>query len=206
MLVNARWVLWLIVLLTCPVIAGAVSLPRHDPVPGGVAIVPLHVDVAQPPQVHHEGRVLMVVRQGDEWVAVVGLSLTTSPGVHTLTVRSGSQSTRRAFTVREKYFAESHINLQNPRMVNPTQTDLERINKDQDNIQSALSHWTAVMVVQEPFLLPVEGRVSSPFGLRRYYNGEARRPHSGLDIAAPVGSPVRAPAPGRVVEIGNYFF
>ena len=62
------------------------------------------------------------------------------------------------------------------------------------------------MVVEEPFLLPVKGRLSSPFGLRRYFNGQARRPHSGLDIAASVGTPVRSPSPARVVEVGHYFF
>jgi len=203
---NARGILWFVVLLSSPVVAAAVSLPRHDPVPGGVALVPLQVDAAQPPEVRHEGRILMVVRQHDEWVAVVGIPLATRSGVQTLTVRSGSQSTRRMFTVRDKHYAESRITLQNPRMVNPTKTDLKRINKDQDNIQAALSHWTETVVLQEPFLLPVEGRLSSPFGLRRYYNDQARRPHSGLDIAAPVGTPIRTPAPGRVVETGHYFF
>jgi murein DD-endopeptidase MepM/ murein hydrolase activator NlpD len=206
MRVNARWILWLVVLLSAPVSAAAVSLPRPDPVPGGVALVPLEVDMAQPPQVRYEGRILMVVRQQGEWIAVAGIPLTTRPGVQILAVRSGSQSTQRTFTVRDKPYAESHITLQNPRMVHPAQADLKRIKQEQDTIQAALSHWTEDVRLQEPFLLPVEGRLSSPFGLRRYFNGQARRPHSGLDIAAPVGAPIRAPAPGQVVETGHYYF
>src|SRR3989344_3567137 len=53
---------------------------------------------------------------------------------------------------------------------------------------------------------PVNGPLSSPFGLRRFFNGEERNPHSGLDFAANSGTPIKAPAAGKVILTGDYFF
>jgi murein DD-endopeptidase MepM/ murein hydrolase activator NlpD len=57
-----------------------------------------------------------------------------------------------------------------------------------------------------PLLQPVDGRISSEFGLKRFFNGEPRRPHSGLDIAAPEGTPIVAPAAGIITLTGDFYF
>jgi murein DD-endopeptidase MepM/ murein hydrolase activator NlpD len=207
MLVYGRDLLCVLVFCISPALATAIPLRHSDPVPGGVVVVPLEMSATAPPVVHYDGRRIMVVRDQNRWVAVVGIPLSTLPGEQTLLVRHGAELVkRRLFTVRDKHYAEQRITLKNRRMVEPTPADLQRIAQEQQRITAALGHWSESMGVEQPFLLPVAGRFSSPFGLRRYFNDQPRKPHSGLDIAAPQGTPIRAPAPGRVVDTGEYFF
>jgi hypothetical protein len=56
------------------------------------------------------------------------------------------------------------------------------------------------------FTLPVESRVTSPYGVRREYNGELRGRHLGTDLAGPTGTPVRAPARGVVALVGRFYY
>ncbi|ETW95925.1 MAG: hypothetical protein ETSY1_28635 [Candidatus Entotheonella factor] len=204
--------LCILMMFGIPVLAAAMALPRHNPVPGGVAVVPLEAEASYaeklgPPAVRYDGRIIMVVHNRDQWVAVVGIPLDTPAGDKTLQVQLASGAERQqTFTVRGKHYREEWLTVKNKRMVHPNQKDRERIDKERGRIANALAHWTAEVVVEEAFLVPVDGRFTSPFGLRRFFNRQPRRPHSGLDIAAPIGTPVRAPAPGRVVETGHFFF
>jgi murein DD-endopeptidase MepM/ murein hydrolase activator NlpD len=147
----------------------------------------------------------MVEKADQQWQAVVGLPLSTKPGLHSIEIK-GKQNTALAFNVNAKTYPEQHITLKNKRMVNPYKKDLVRIFREKKIIIAALKHWRDSTAKLKPFLMPVTGRISSPFGLRRFFNDQPRKPHSGLDIAAPVGTPVYAPAAGIVIATGKYFF
>lgn len=185
----------------------AADFPRHDPVPGGVAIVDLAVIDRTPPQVYYKKRRILVRKHNNTWQAIVGIPLSIKPGSHRLTITSNQHKSHQAFTVKGKDYATRHITITNKRKVNPTKADLERHFKEKPLMLAALKTWTEQTDISSAFILPVEGRLSSPFGLKRIYNKQARiRRHTGLDIAAPNGTPIIAPAKGKIIRTGDYFF
>ena len=177
------------------------------PVPGGIAVITLPAD-AEPATARYRDRKVLVTRNDDnDYVAVIGLSLGSKPGRHYLKVKNSSGETQNlGFQVEDKAYEEQHITIKDKRKVNPEKRDMERIARESKQIKSALRHWSQQDDVVLAFEKPVEGPTSSPFGLRRFFNEQARNPHSGLDIAAPEGTPIRAPAPGTVIETGDFFF
>jgi murein DD-endopeptidase MepM/ murein hydrolase activator NlpD len=84
--------------------------------------------------------------------------------------------------------------------------DLQRVAAEHERLKAALATFSARMPATLRLRVPVAGRRSSSFGLRRVFNGEARDPHSGMDIAAPLGTAVQVAADGIVIEVGDYFF
>ncbi len=198
----------LLLLLAVPLASyGEVLFPRANAVPGGIAIVKLGSTLQPAPAVYYGKRRGLVRRNSQNWEAVIGISLSAKPGIHQLRVKTASGKTYyREFSVAAKDYATQHITLKNKRMVNPYAKDLDRIRKEKKIIIQALKTWSDNPEVQTQFILPVDGQLGSPFGLRRFFNGEARRPHSGLDIAAPEGTLIRSPADGVVVNTGDYFF
>ncbi len=185
--------------------SSALSLDS-TPVPGGIAVITLPAD-ADPATARYRDRKVLVTRNDDKVIAVIGLPLASKPGRHFLQIKNRQgQSSMLGFEVEDKAYEEQHITIKDKRKVNPEKRDMERINRETKQIKSALSHWSDQDDVVVDFRKPVEGPTSSPFGLRRFFNEQARKPHSGLDIAAPEGAAIHAPAPGTVLDTGDFFF
>jgi murein DD-endopeptidase MepM/ murein hydrolase activator NlpD len=187
--------------------ASQASLPMAAPVPGGVAIVCVGRAPGPAPQVMFEGQRVLVARVDGAWQAVVGLPLALKPGAHELEVLRDEKTERTIrFRVGAREYDRQYVTLANRRQVEPEPEDLRRIAREQQVLVRAFSTFSDFEPDGLIFDLPSTGRVSGGFGSRRYFNNEPRLPHSGLDIAAPEGTPIVAPAAGRVLETGDYFF
>ncbi len=188
----------------------AADLPKNELVPGGVALLRLHPSVdrqVDKPIALYDGRRVMVIRNDDRWIAIVGIPLNAKPGEHQLQVQPvGSRPLTMTFDVAPHAYESQHLTLTDKNQVEPDAQTLKRISADRKRIDEALSIWSNTDTVQLGFSSPVDGRRSSAFGLRRFFNDQPRKPHGGVDIAADTGTKVRAPAAGTVVEAGNFFF
>ncbi len=166
-------------------------------VPGGVAMIPIETG-AKPT---FDGKSVLTIQNDGQHIAVVGLALSLEPGTYTLD-NVGSQLT---FEVFPKKYLEQRIYLKNERHVTPNALDLDRIKKESQKQRDALNAFDGSLNAIH-MILPVEGPISGPFGKRRFFNDQPRRPHSGTDIAAPTGTPIKAAAAGKVSLIGDFFF
>nr|WP_298113265.1 peptidoglycan DD-metalloendopeptidase family protein [uncultured Pseudomonas sp.] len=182
---------------------GFISRLLNQPVPGGVAVVDLGTE-AKAPSATYQGKPLLVIREdGQRWIAIVGLPLSTKPGTERIELDSGE---RLSFQVRAKHYVEQRITIKNQQQVNPNAANLKRIERELAEQTHAYQQFSPRQPSNLLFDKPVNGPLSSPFGLRRFFNGEERNPHSGLDFAANQGTPIKAPAAGKVILIGDYFF
>lgn len=184
----------------------AAALPQESAVPGGVVILPLAPAATERPAVSFQDKPVLVVAENGLWQAVLGVPLDLKPGTHQLEVDKGKQKSRLMFKIEDKQYPTQHITIKDKRKVNPNQYDMARINRETARIDAALQHWTETNEVPFDFIWPVKGEVSGLFGRRRVFNGEPRKPHSGMDIAAAAGTPIQAPAGGIIRGTGDYFF
>lgn len=197
-------------LLAGPLLAGAAparaeALPRHHPVPGGVAVVAIGPAPA-PPTARFGGREVLVVRARGAWVAVVGIPLDARPGPVRLDVSGRDGQRTVTFRIRPHRYPEQRITLRDPKMVTPPASALARIRAETARLRRGLAHRSPGRPERLRFPPPADGPLSSRFGLRRILNGKPRSPHRGLDIAAPRGAPVRAPIAGTVLDVGDFYF
>lgn len=192
----------LVITLGC---TGAYPLPVHAPVPGGLAVIALPEDARGSNVLYRDRPVLTVEEKGTRY-ALVGIALSAKAGSDSITVRDPTGRERTlSFQIQTKEYPTQRLNIKDKRKVNPLPEDVSRIARELKNMEAAYGAFTeqTPSIVFDP---PVMGIASDSFGSRRIFNGEARNPHSGMDIAAPEGTPIVAPAPGIVTLTGDFFF
>lgn len=106
---------------------------------------------------------------------------------------SGSDTVSIAVTPRD--WPTERVNGVPPKTVNPPPAIAERIKREQAQVTAARARDDDRADFAKPFIWPVQGRISGRFGNARVYNGQPGAGHSGMDIAVPTGTPVKAPRP-----------
>ncbi len=213
-----KWVLVLLVLWLADAGAGAASGPAillharsYQP---GEAIL-AEVSAASPLanlEIRAFGRSFpgFAADDGRNWQALVGIDLATPPGRYRLeflgkSVTNEPVDVRREITVLPKSFPTRRLTVEE-KYAQPPAEELERIAAEAKRVESIIASVTAERFWSGAFVVPVPGAPISNFGKRTLVNGQARSPHSGTDFSGSTGTPIKAPAGGRVVLSADLYF
>lgn len=148
------------------------------------------------------------VMVGADGQFVFGFGRDTAASALLVVTQADGAVERRTLEIANRDFPVERIDgLDQSKVSGYTKAQLEKIAVDRDKKNAARAKTQSDADWAAGFDWPMRGRISGVFGSQRILNGEPKRPHSGLDIAAPTGTPVRAPASGtiRLAEHGMYF-
>ena len=138
---------------------------------------------------------------------VVGLGRDAPPKIMVRVAAPDGAATVRALEIERRHYDIQRIDGLAQNQVAPSAEDLKRIGDDSRRIAAVRAGASALIDFAGGFAWPLAGRLSGVFGSQRILNGEPRRPHAGVDVAAPQGTPVKAPADGIVaLAHGDMFF
>ncbi|HXG42695.1 MAG TPA: M23 family metallopeptidase [Dehalococcoidia bacterium] len=169
-----------------PTLQGTAVLLRVTPAPDG----PLVAEVA--------GRRIPLVREGDEAVGYLPVPLDQTPGVYAVVLLSDGQTAgQAALEVVDGGYPREQLYL--PPSAAGLLQDAAAVQEEARLLAAAHASFTPQRLWRGPWQMPLEGPVSDAFGIYRSINGGPYSPHTGTDLVAPEGTPVLAPATGRVV-------
>ena len=144
------------------------------------------------------------------WSGLIGIDLNIPADLYRLNLQGVTLTGSRFdqvhdLRVSDKEFPTRHVTVEQ-KYVDPPPEELKRIGQESKRVKELFATTSPARIWEGPFLLPVPGTTTSGFGRRSIINGKARSPHSGTDLRAKEGTPVKAPNAGLVVLVSNLYF
>ncbi len=182
------------------------AFPINDLKPGGIATINVAPITQHKPRVSFETKPVALVKGKHNWLAIVGIPLSATAGFHKVKIVDEKKQTHyKSFRVRNYHYRTQRLRISNKNKVNPNKKSRARIQRE-SRLKQKLQNTFTPHQAHLNFMRPVSGRDSGRFGLKRILNKQKRNPHSGMDIAAPLGRSVKATETGTVLYTGNLFF
>lgn len=188
-------------------------LIKNNPIPGGVAVINLPETTSTPTILFGNTAILVqnVKSKASNLVhyqALVGIPLLTKVGTKTLRMIDNGVTQTLKFLLKNHQYPKQYITFKGKKKQynKSPKSNTERIVSERKILQTARTKRSSTLLAQGGFIRPVSGITTGVFGSRRYYNNKPRRPHTGVDYAAKIGTAIIVPAKGRVILTGDFFY
>ncbi len=185
----------------------AIELPKHQATPGGIIVQ--KILAKHKLEAFHDNRRLMVLESDkpNEYYVIGGIHLNQKVNMpYNIDLKSDQTIKYHTVTLKDKAYQKQYITLKNKQHVSPNQKNLDRIGSEKKRSLAALGRYSTQKFGSLVLIKPLDVPFSDDYGKRRYFNKQPRKPHSGVDLAAPEGTLIKAPLEGEIVELGNFFF
>jgi murein DD-endopeptidase MepM/ murein hydrolase activator NlpD len=137
--------------------------------------------------------------------AVFGVPHSHKPGPAQLALSSDGLDATLPFDIVDAHYKSETLKVA-PGKVNPPKKELPRIFREIKEVAKIYKIVTPKKYWTGPFLFPIQSQMTSPFGTKRLYNGQLKSFHGGLDLRAPMGTPIHSAAPGKVLLAKNLYY
>lgn len=184
-------ILFICLLLLLPA-AGHSELALPETLPQGAL---LRLQVTPGTRVYYGEQAIKLNSQGE---FIIGFGRDALPAQSLTLITPSGDTLIKELNINQRSYDVERINGISKKMMAPSENDLKRIRKEASKAYQARMVDSELQHFKEEFIWPVTGRISGVYGSQRILNGEPRRPHYGVDIAAKTGTPVIAPAGGQV--------
>ena len=151
--------------------------------------------VAPGSEVYYEGKKVRVTKEGQ---FVLGFGRDAEVSQHYTVIVDGKKSDKR-LTLKAREYVVQRIKGVAQKYMAPSEEHLKRVRHENGMVGKAREISSDLQAFLGDFIWPLVGPVTGVYGSQRIFNGEPRRPHYGVDVAAATGTPVKAPADGKIV-------
>lgn len=146
-------------------------------------------------QVTFDGKALSLTAHGD---FVFGFSRDDNKTHQLVIINAHGEQIVKKLTPKKRQYKIQRITGIAKKIMQPSTKAIVRIKKDNKQIKQARAVKSNIAAFAQGFIAPNQGKITGVYGSQRYFNGKPKRPHFGLDFAAPTGAVVLAPAGGVV--------
>ncbi len=194
-------------LLIYPVISMASKIIKPDSVvKGGVFKISVEAKSNQISGLFMDKKIVFYLdeKKPGYYSAVAGIDLNVKPGSYPFQLIINKQKQDIFITVVDKDYGEESFTI--PASMEPGQKKMKRVRDEQKIFRRLWQLPPGPKAFKGAFILPIKGDIISTFGKRRIINGQPRNPHSGVDLRAKEGTPVKASNCATTVLTGNFYF